>query len=44
MRFEYFNLLQLKGSRAWFDTSDTKQTEAVFQICTPDNPNPNPKP
>lgn len=34
MRFEYFNLLQLKGSRAWFDTSETKQNEAVFQICT----------
>lgn len=34
MRFEYFNLLQLKGSRAWFVTSTTKQSEAVFQICT----------
>ena len=34
MRFEYFNLLQLQGSRAWFVTSEPKQTEAVFQICT----------
>merc|ERR1719409_1490848 len=34
VRFEYFNLLQLQGSRSWFVTSEPKRTEAVFQICT----------